>query len=241
VKLPTAILLDLDDTILAFDAVADECWNSLCVRYAPDVGESPDRLFAAIVRSRNWFWSDLERHQEGRRDLQRARRQVVVRAFGELGLSDEASAIRLAEDYTRERELLVKPFPGAIETLRELRTLGVNLALITNGASQFQRAKIDRFDLARHFSCIVVEGEFGIGKPDHAVFNHALGALCCSPEDAWMVGDSLVFDIAPAIDLGMNAIWIDRRQTELPPDAPYRPNRTISSLAELLRVGGRPS
>jgi putative hydrolase of the HAD superfamily len=235
VTLPAALLLDLDDTILAFDAVADECWKSLCARYAPEVGESPEHVFAAIVRSRTWYWSDLDRHREGRNDLRRARREVVLRAFGELGLGHDQAATRLADDYSRERELLVKPFPGAIETLRELRTRGVNLALITNGEGHFQRGKVERFDLAQHFTCIVIEGEFGVGKPDHAVFNHALRSLRCLPRDAWMIGDSLVYDIAPALDLGMKAVWIDAQQSGLPPDATCQPCRTISTLAELIR------
>jgi len=234
VTLPAALLLDLDDTILAFDAVADECWNSLCVRYAPEVGESAERVFAAICRSRTWYWSELDRHREGRRDLMRTRREVVLRAFGELGLGHDQAATRLADDYTRERELLVKPFPGAIETLRELRNRGVDLALITNGEGRSQRAKIERFDLAQYFTCIVVEGEFGIGKPDHAVFNHALRSLRCLPRDAWMIGDSLVYDIAPALSLGMNAVWIDGQQSGIAPDATCRPSRTISALSEIL-------
>jgi putative hydrolase of the HAD superfamily len=234
VTLPAALLIDLDDTILAFDAVADECWRGLCVRYAPEVGALSDSLFAAIVRSRTWYWSDRDRHREGRNDLRRARLQVVLRAFSELGLSQESAAVRLADEYSRERELLVKPFPGAIETLRELRTRGVELALITNGEGQFQRAKIERFGLARYFSCIVVEGEFGVGKPDHAVFNHALRSLDCLPQDAWMVGDSLVYDIAPALSLGMDAVWIDGQQSGLAPDATCRPSRTVSMLSEIL-------
>jgi putative hydrolase of the HAD superfamily len=231
--MPAAMLIDLDDTILAFDAVADECWKSLCVRYAPHVGVSAERVFAAIARSRSWYWSDQDRHREGRRDLQLARRHVVARAFAELGL-DHAAAIQLADDYTKERELLVKPFPGAVETLRELRARGVALALVTNGESRFQRAKIERFDLARHFDFMVVEGDFGIGKPDHAVFRHALSALGCGPQDAWMVGDSLVFDIAPAMKLGMEGVWIDGLGSGLPPDASCKPTRTLSTLAEIL-------
>ena len=244
--LPAALLLDLDDTIVAFDAVADECWKSLCARYSPEVGESAECVFAAIVRSRTWYWSDLDRHREGRRDLQRARREVVLRAYGELGLSHTPAAIQLADDYTRERELLVKPFPGAIETLRELRTRGIELALITNGEGRFQRAKIERFDLTQYFSCIVIEGEIGIGKPDHTVFNHALRALRCLPRDAWMIGDSLVYDIAPALSLGMEAVWIDPRQNGLSPGAACKPSRTISTLSKLLvaidpHPGGRRS
>ena len=241
--LPDAILLDLDDTIVAFDAVADDCWMSLCKRCAPEISSvEADRLFLAISRAREWFWSDLERHQTGRRDLSAARRQVVKRAFDELGLDREDIALRLADHYSEERERLVQPFPNAIETIVELRRRGIALALLTNGESRLQRAKIERFDLARHFECILIEGEFGVGKPDHAVFAHVLSAVGRQPQVAWMIGDSLTFDMAPAVELGIEAIWVDNIGKGLPERASCKPNRIVSGIADVLsdELDGRP-
>ncbi len=233
--LPGALLLDLDDTILAFDAVADDCWRTLCDRYAPEMpGVTTDSLFAAIARSRRWFWSDAQRHRAGRQDLVSARRQVVARAFDELGLGLESVAVRLADANYQQRDELVTPFTGAVEALAELRRRGIELALITNGDARYQRAKIERFDLARHFACIVIEGEFGVGKPAAAVFLHALQALGRGPQDAWMVGDSLEFDIVPALTLGMRAVWIDRTRKGPPLEFPWRPSRSIATLTELV-------
>ncbi len=228
------MLLDLDDTIVAFDAIADDCWRTLCTRFSLETPSvSGDALFMAIGRSREWFWSDPKRHQSGRRDLQAARRQVVARAFSELQLEASSVASRLADAYTEERERLVQPFPGAIEAVQELTQSGVTLALVTNGEDRFQRSKIERFDLARHFACIVIEGEFGVGKPDPAIFTHALNAIGHQPEDAWMVGDSLTFDIAPALNLGMHTAWIDRTGTGLPEGTPYEPTLIVNSLSAL--------
>jgi len=233
--LPPAILLDLDDTIVAFDVVADDCWRSICTEYAPALGVDVERLYAAVRASRKWFWIDPERHRSGRRDVPAARQQIVRRALRELEL-DESVAVRLADDFTRERELrghLVVPFPGAIEAIDALRQRGVQLALVTNGDAGAQRAKIERFDLARRFDYILIEGEFGIGKPTPAVFLHALGILQRKPEEAWMVGDSLVFDIAPAVKLGMFSVWVDHQRAGIFADSPYTPDRIISSLSEL--------
>jgi putative hydrolase of the HAD superfamily len=231
--LPAAILLDLDDTIVAGDVAADECWKSLCTQYAPEVGIDADNLLASIRRSRDWFWSDAERHKAGRRDLRYARSQIVNRAFSELQLDHASTALRLADQYGDERERLLRVFPGALETVAELRRRGVDLALITNGEARSQRSKIERFDLARHFKCILIEGEFGVGKPDHAVFTHALNALGRRPEETWMIGDSLTFDIAPAVQLGMHAIWVDHAGAGLPEDCTHKPARIISALAEI--------
>ena len=58
-NLPLAIFLDLDDTILAFTEVADDCWKSLCRRYADVLpGITPEALYAAVSQSREWFWAD---------------------------------------------------------------------------------------------------------------------------------------------------------------------------------------
>jgi putative hydrolase of the HAD superfamily len=240
VDLPPAILLDLDDTIVAFDEVADDCWRLICTRNARQTGVTAERLFAAISRSRQWFWSDPERHRTGRRNLQAARRQIVRHAFRELEL-DEAVAEQVADEFTEERDRrghLVLPFPGALATIEHLRQRGVQLALVTNGEARSQRAKIERFDLARHFDCIVIEGELGAGKPDPAVFLHALSVLRREPHDAWMVGDSLVFDIAPALKLGIFSVWIDRFRAGPPAEAQCKPDRIIGSLLELMSLAG---
>jgi putative hydrolase of the HAD superfamily len=80
-----------------------------------------------------------------------------------------------------------------------------------------------------------VEGEFGLGKPDQAVFRHALAALGCRPDEAWMIGDSLTFDIAPAVALGMYAIWVNRSGATQPPDSPYEPSRIVAALSDILK------
>jgi putative hydrolase of the HAD superfamily len=232
---PLAIFLDLDDTILAFTEVADDCWKSLCLRYADALpGVTGEALYAAVTRSREWFWSDAERHRIGRNDLQLARRQIVRQAFENHGIHKPDIAWQLADAYTSEREKLVRPFPGAIATLQELHRRGVQLALLTNGEAGFQRAKIGRFGIEPYFHCIVVEGEFGVGKPDKSVFEYALTVLKRTPQEVWMVGDNLAHDIAPALDLGMQGIWVDYARVGLPKTAPCVPSRIICALTELM-------
>ena len=49
-----------------------------------------------------------------------------------------------------------------------------------------------------------------------------------------MVGDHLTYDIAPALALGMQGIWVDYARTGLPAPAPCVPSRIIGALPELL-------
>jgi len=239
-KLPEAILFDLDDTILAFTKSADPTWRGVCSTYAPRVpGVTADALYDAIDASRTWFWEDPGRHREGRLDLGGARRKIVTDALRRLEVQDLGLAHEIADRYSSERENTVEPFPGAIETLAALRERGVRLALLTNGNAEGQRRKIDRNNLAGYFECIIVEGEFGVGKPDERVYLHALAHLGTRPEETWMVGDNLVWDVEAPQRLGIYAIWVDFEAKGLPPGATVRPDRVVRSIEELMK-GERP-
>ncbi len=84
----------------------------------------------------------------------------------------------------------------------------------------------------------VIEGEFGAGKPDEAVYRHALEALGMTPGAALMVGDHLEFDVGAPQRLGLTGVWMDRSGLGLPQGSAVQPHRIIRSLDELTASGG---
>ena len=233
--LPAAVLLDLDDTILAFTLSADACWREAIAGSSHALGGAAEgEVFAAIRRAAGEFWSDPGRDDRGRLDLAWARRQIVGGALASLRVAGEDVAHAIADSYHELRAERVTLFPGALSTLRELRSRGVRLGLVTNGSSDGQRAKIDRFDLERRFDVICIEGEQEAGKPDPRIFRAALRALDAEPHEAWMVGDNLDRDVAGALALGIHAIWYDWEGRGLPGDTRVRPDRIVTSLPELV-------
>ena len=117
--------------------------------------------------------------------------------------------------------------------------------MITNGPSATQRAKIVQFDLARWFKVMVVSEEFGVAKPDPAIFLYAANALVSDPADCVMIGDNPDADIRGAQAAGMRSVWIQRPavykkpftrdEARYPADLPA-PWRTIAHVCDLLRV-----
>ena len=232
---PKAILFDMDDTILNYDSVADGSWRQVCEAVSPELpGLASDELFMALKAKSQWFWSDPDRHRRGRQDLLVARMEIVSSALEGLEIWDAELTREISVSYERIRTESITPRPGAMETLHSLHDDGFKLGMITNGAKEPQREKIDRFGLESLFDSIVIEGEFGIGKPDRSVFQHSLEKLGASPRQAWMVGDHLDFDVGASQELGIWGIWVDWRGSGLPNDSKVKPDRIVNFISELI-------
>jgi putative hydrolase of the HAD superfamily len=228
------VLLDLDDTILDDSSNIDHCWREACLEYRAEYsGLDPDELQRVIKATGEWFWSDADRHRVGRLDLDAARREVVRLALAKAGIESLDLASKIAGVYSRERDIGTEPLPEAIDTVRWLRESGCRLALLTNGAADAQRRKISRFGLADLFDVILVEGEVGFGKPDERIYRLALRELNVDPQNAWMVGDNLEWDVAAPQKLGLFTVWIDRHGKGLPAERGIRPDRIVKALSEL--------
>lgn len=233
--MPKAILLDMDDTILSYDhgVDTDSCWlRSFGDNHTCD----PNELLTCIKESAKWYWSDPERHRIGRLDLYKARQEIVSLAMERLKVEDPYWVSRIAYTYGVERDKCVALFPDSIPTINQLRSKGIKLALLTNGNTEPQWKKIQQFELALLFDCVLVEGEFGIGKPDDRIYLHALERLGVNAEDTWMVGDNFEWEVAAPQRLGIRGIWMDHKGEGIPKGAAAEPYRIIRSLSELLSI-----
>lgn len=234
-RLPPAILFDLDDTLITAHLHPREAWRR-AIDTLPDRPDALDVAQAAelIHEAARWFWSDPVRHREGRLDIRRARHGIIGRGLAGLGVGDLALIERLGDHFTTMRTAETALFPDAVETLLGLAARGVRLGLITNGAAAEQRAKIVRFDLARHFVHVQIEGEMGFGKPEDQAYAHALAMLGTTAAETWIVGDNLDWEVVVPQRLGFHAIWRDPVGKGLPEGSTCRPDRIITRLGELL-------
>jgi putative hydrolase of the HAD superfamily len=135
------------------------------------------------------------------------RREAWRLALADQGVDDVALADELAERFGVERRARHQVFDDVEPALIALSRTHV-LGLVTNGASCLQREKLAATDLGRHFATVVISGDLGIGKPDPAIFRHALEQLGCTR--ATMIGDDLGNDVEGALATGLDAVWINR-------------------------------
>lgn len=236
--LPRAILFDLDDTLIRAYAQPEEAWRRLLGSFAEPLGAHDaatiETVRVAVMDEARTLWTDQAAAARWRLDIAGARRLTTRRALSRLGYDDATLADRIADAFTEMRRLEYRLYPDAHATVDSLRQAGVRLALVTNGASEIQRAKIARFELEHRFDHIQIEGEFGQGKPELAVYRHALEKLGCAACDAWMVGDNYEWEVVAPQKLGMCGIWYDPFDMGVPASATAKPTRVIQRLGELI-------
>lgn len=236
--LPRAILFDLDDTLIRAYAQPEDAWRRLLHVFAAHLEAHDEaaieRVRVAVMEESRAFWNDQAAAARWRLNIPQARRLAVRNGFVRLGRTDDALADKIADAFTEMRRNEYRLYPDAHATVDALRARGVKLALVTNGASEMQRPKIERFELAHRFDHIQIEGEFGQGKPEPAVYHHALERLGCAASDAWMVGDNYEWEVVTPQKLGMCGIWYDPYDAGIPAHATAQPTRIIKKLSELL-------
>jgi putative hydrolase of the HAD superfamily len=231
-QLPRAMLIDMDDTILSAYGRPSIAWNKIAAEFAGEFAPlSPRQVSAAIVDAARRFWASAD--AGWRLKLAEARHEVVKGGFAALAAAGQRAlptdlAIRLADRFTAYRDEEMFVFPGAHDAIDALKALGVKLALVTNGAADTQRAKVERFALTHRFDHIQIEGEHGFA------YLHAMQALGVTASDTWMIGDNLEWEIEVPQRLGIYAIWIDAHGEGLPAGTSVKPDRIIRSLTELL-------
>ncbi len=149
------------------------------------------------------------------------------------GLIDSAVAA-----YVAPAQALVRPLPGAAETLAALRARGLRLGLFSNTVwpGVFHLDDLSRWGLAEYLDCAFFSADVGLWKPDPRVFRLVLDALGLQPEEAAFVGDHPYFDVYGAQRAGLRGVLLRSADWEAPPAGgpAITPDATLTRLPDLL-------
>lgn len=133
------------------------------------------------------------------------------------GLSSEAieEAVRVLFAYEEER---IVRLPGAVETLDEVKSRGVAMALLSNATdgSYIERVAA-RLGLRAYFDPFVVSADIGVRKPRSEAFRAVLEKWSFSPEAVAMVGDSLFHDVDGANRMGLVSVHLTQVPNTIDP------------------------
>jgi putative hydrolase of the HAD superfamily len=208
-----AVFLDVDDTLVDYDAAARASFRATLPTADYETFRSLDHY---------------ERYLDGLLSFGEMREQRMadfLAAIDHPGDPVEVERRRyegLAEHY--------RLFDDALPCIDALKERGVLVGLITNNESVHQRAKIAKVGLEGLFDAVVISGELGVAKPDPQIFVHACDLVGVAAGEAMHVGDNPYADADGATAAGLHAVWLDRRGEYDGRPVPYR---VVSSLAEV--------
>jgi phosphoglycolate phosphatase len=95
-----------------------------------------------------------------------------------------------------------KPYPYVMETLKQVKALGVKQAVITNKESTFTQRVLAMHGLVGFFDLVISGDTLAVRKPNPAVIQHCLKQLKQTAEQSIFVGDSDI-DVATAKAAGV--------------------------------------
>ena len=124
-----------------------------------------------------------------------------------------------------------EPFPEVRAALTEARARGWRLAILSNTDRDLIEASQRRLDVP--FDETVVASEIGSYKPAHVHWEEFFARTDAPRGGHVHVAASLFHDVAPANDLGLRSVWINRLG-EMPGPQATRELRDLGALPDTL-------
>jgi len=195
------LIIDADDTLWenniyferAFDQFVDFLSHStMAPQQVRDVLDDIERVNAKI-------------HGYGSANFGRNLRECYERlAERALASDDLQTVMRFAEEILEQPMEVIEGVPETLAYLADRH----ELTLFTKGHPDEQRLKIDRSGLVAHFTHTAI-----VREKDASAYHALVAERRMQPARAWMIGNSPKSDVNPALEAGLNAVFVPHART----------------------------
>lgn len=221
-----AVLVDIDNTLLDFDAYVREAMAEGFETF--HLGTFDEQVYAVFRRINTELWHRIELGTLTYGELLKTRWNTVFEA---LGISFDGETF---ETYFKGRlydnAILID---GAETLLRHLHDRYIVCAA-SNGPYGQQVNRLTIAGLLPYFHHLFISEEIGVSKPDPAFFEHCLAVAGVEPHEVMMIGDSVTSDMQGAVDSGIHTCYFDKHGTGLHSDLPIE--HAVQSLEDILKI-----
>ena len=128
-------------------------------------------------------------------------------------------------------ECPMEVIPGVPETLEYLSPRH-DMTLFTKGHPEEQKLKLDRSGLGAYFGHTAI-----VKEKDAAAYRLLVEQRGMDPDRTWMIGNSPKSDVNPALEAGINAVFIPHQHTWILEKQDLRPGNgrllTVEQFADL--------
>ena len=224
----TCVLLDVDNTLLDFDAAERQALTDMLAEYELPHAEAAYDTYHKVNRE---LWDSLAKGQLNKQKLFQIRFSRFMQA---MQLPDNGKGKAMNDRYEELLATHADLLPGALTALEELSEVAT-LALVSNGAIAVQESRIAASGIDRYMDGIYISEKVGAAKPSAKLFEHAFRDLGITNKSrVLMVGDDLLADIKGGLNAGVDTCWFNPGNLEN--KSGITPKYTVSSYEELYRI-----
>jgi len=207
------LIVDADDTLWENNIYFERAFDDF-VRFLDHSSLSSREIRDVLDRIEE---TNARIHGYGSLNFARNLRQCYERlAEREIRPADLQEVLGFAE---RILECPMEVIPGVPETLEYL-ALRHDLTLFTKGHVEEQKLKIDRSGLGVFFGHTAI-----VKEKDAAAYRSLIAERAMDPARTWMVGNSPKSDINPALEAGLNAVFVPHAHTWVLEKQDIRPGK----------------
>jgi 2-haloacid dehalogenase len=207
-----------------------DCYGTL-IDWNGGIGRELERLFGTErAGSLLHAYHEIE-PQVQREDPARPYRDVLTVTLARLADREGLDLPASEQESLADSLPTWQPFPEVRASLEDARARGWQLAILSNTDRDYIDASLRLIGV--EFDHVIVASEIGSYKPalrHWEVFREHVGG---DPGSHVHVGASLFHDIAPAVELGLPTIWINRLGED-PEPQPDVELRSLDGLGEAL-------
>lgn len=224
-----------------FEWVSFDCYGTLIDWEAGILGYMRPLLRAKGCSASDWqiltLYSELEPHEQA--GPYRSYREVLDGVMH--GLASKLQFDVSASEAAGLAESIAhwKPFPDTLPGLRNLGTR-FRLAILSNIDDDLFALTAKHLEVA--FDRVVTAQQVRSYKPSHHNFEVLLDRLGTAKERLLHAAESLYHDVAPARELGIATVWVNRRQGRAAAAsrlADVKPDFEVANIGELAESASR--
>jgi len=122
-------------------------------------------------------------------------------------------------------------FDDVYNVLEKLYNSGYKLGVISNGDLEQQTDKLSRTGILKFFEVVTTSSEYDCSKPDPRLYESIIKRFNINKDQMIMIGDQVEKDVLPCLEIGIDAIWLNRNNKENSNNV-----KEVKSLNELLNI-----
>jgi putative hydrolase of the HAD superfamily len=196
-----SLIIDADDTLWENNVFFDKAITTF-VAQLEYLGYTPDYIRHILNETER---RNIRQHGYGVRSFKRSLEETYLKLAGNMARREIVKEIeQMAAELENTPPQILEGVPETLAYLAKRH----RLILLTKGEAAEQAGKVERSGLQSHFDAIE-----NVMEKNASIFQRVIEQFKIVKSNGWMVGNSPATDINPALQAGLNAVFIPHLAT----------------------------